>query len=42
MLHDMMLCDELFHTPSGVAFADFITRENQNSTCRTLSDSRVR
>src|SRR5947209_9343148 len=25
MLNDMMLCEELFHTPSGVAFADFIT-----------------
>ena len=25
MLNEMMLCEELFHTPSGVAFADFIT-----------------
>src|SRR2546423_2176741 len=25
MLNDMVLCEELFHTPSGVAFADFIT-----------------
>jgi hypothetical protein len=25
MLNAMMLCDELFHTSSGVAFADFIT-----------------
>jgi hypothetical protein len=25
MLNHMMLCEELFHTPSGVAFADFIT-----------------
>ena len=25
MLNDMMLCEELFHTPTGVAFADFIT-----------------
>jgi hypothetical protein len=25
MLNDMMLCEELFHTTSGVAFADFIT-----------------
>jgi hypothetical protein len=24
MLNDMMLCEELFHTPSGAAFADFI------------------
>jgi len=23
MLNDMVLCEELFHTPSGVAFADF-------------------
>ena len=32
MLHDMMLCDELFHTPSGVAFADFIT-DGHRETC---------
>ena len=25
MLNEMVLCEELFHTPSGVAFADFIT-----------------
>jgi hypothetical protein len=25
MLNDIMLCEELFHTTSGVAFADFIT-----------------
>ena len=25
MLDEMTLCEELFHTPSGVAFADFIT-----------------
>ena len=25
MLNEMMLCEELFHTPTGVAFADFIT-----------------
>jgi hypothetical protein len=25
MLNEMPLCEELFHTPSGVAFADFIT-----------------
>jgi hypothetical protein len=25
MLNDMMLCEELFHTPTGVACADFIT-----------------
>jgi hypothetical protein len=24
MLNEMVLCEELFHTPSGVAFADFI------------------
>jgi hypothetical protein len=24
MLNEMMLREELFHTPSGVAFADFI------------------
>jgi hypothetical protein len=23
MLNEMVLCEELFHTPSGVAFADF-------------------
>src|SRR6266576_7251078 len=25
MLKEMTLCEEVFHTPSGVAFADFIT-----------------
>jgi hypothetical protein len=25
MFNEMMLCEELFHTPSGVAFAEFIT-----------------
>jgi hypothetical protein len=25
MLNEMILCEELFHTPTGVAFADFIT-----------------
>src|SRR5947208_11174596 len=25
MLNEMVLCEELFHTPTGVAFADFIT-----------------
>jgi hypothetical protein len=25
MFNEMMLCEELFHTPTGVAFADFIT-----------------
>ena len=25
MLNEMVLCEELFHTPGGVAFADFIT-----------------
>jgi hypothetical protein len=25
MLNEMPLCEELFHTPSGVAVADFIT-----------------
>src|SRR4029078_12731019 len=25
MLNEMVLCEELFHSPSGVAFADFIT-----------------
>jgi hypothetical protein len=24
MLNEMMLCEELFHTPAGVAFADFV------------------
>jgi hypothetical protein len=24
MLNEMVLCEELFHSPSGVAFADFI------------------
>jgi hypothetical protein len=23
MLNEMVLCEELFHTPSGVAFADY-------------------
>lgn len=26
MLNEMVICEELFHTPSGVAFADFITQ----------------
>src|SRR5262245_51336356 len=25
MLNELMLCEELFHTPSGIAFADFVT-----------------
>src|SRR6188768_1726192 len=25
MLNEMVLCEELFHSPSGVAFAEFIT-----------------
>src|SRR2546430_7774375 len=25
MLNEMILCEKLFHTPTGVAFADFIT-----------------
>jgi hypothetical protein len=25
MFNEMILCEELFHTPSGIAFADFIT-----------------
>ena len=31
MLNDMMLCEELFHTPSGVAFADFITEGHRET-----------
>src|SRR4051812_44767083 len=31
MLNEMMLCEELFHTPSGVAFADFITEGNRET-----------
>jgi hypothetical protein len=25
MLEEMTLCEEVFHTPSGVAFVDFVT-----------------
>src|SRR6266498_3007063 len=41
MLNEMVLCEELFHTPSGVAFADFITeghRETWRSNTTTLHD----
>ena len=31
MLNHMMLCEELFHTPSGVVFADFITLGHQET-----------
>jgi hypothetical protein len=31
MLNDMVLCEELFHTPSGVAFADFITEGHRET-----------
>ncbi len=31
MLNDMMLCEELFHTPTGVAFADFITEGHRET-----------
>jgi hypothetical protein len=31
MLNEMMLCEELFHTPSGVAFADFITNGHRET-----------
>jgi hypothetical protein len=34
MLNEMVLCEELFHTPSGVAFADFIT-EGHRETARS-------
>jgi hypothetical protein len=31
MLSDMVLCEELFQTPSGVAFADFITEGHRET-----------
>ena len=31
MLNEMVLCEELFHTPSGVAFADFITEGHRET-----------
>src|SRR6476619_5890690 len=31
MLNDMVLCEELFHTPSDVAFADFITEGHRET-----------
>ncbi len=31
MLNKMVLCEELFHTPSGVAFADFITEGHRET-----------
>src|SRR5215212_5396020 len=31
MLNDMTVCEELFHTPSGVAFADFVTEGHRES-----------
>jgi hypothetical protein len=31
MLNDMVLCEELFHTPSGAAFADFITEGHRET-----------
>ena len=32
MLNEMILCEELFHTPTGAALADFITDEGCGST----------
>jgi hypothetical protein len=31
MLTEMMLCEELFHTPTGVAFADFVTEGHRET-----------
>src|SRR5262249_1433981 len=31
MLNEMVLCEELFYTPSGVAFADFITEGHRET-----------
>ena len=31
MLNEMVLCEELFHSPSGVAFADFITEGHRET-----------
>ena len=31
MLNKMMVCEELFHTASGVAFADFITEGHRET-----------
>jgi hypothetical protein len=31
MLNEMMLCEELFHTPTGVAFADFVTNGHRET-----------
>jgi hypothetical protein len=31
MLTEMMLCEELFHTPTGVAFADFVTDSHRET-----------
>src|SRR5690349_15032988 len=31
MLNEMVLCEELFHTPCGVAFADFITERHRET-----------
>ena len=31
MLTEMMLCEELFHTPTGVAFADFIAEGHRET-----------
>ena len=31
MLNEMVLCEELFHTPSDVAFADFITEGHRET-----------
>jgi hypothetical protein len=31
MRNEMVLCEELFHTPSGVAFADFITEGHRET-----------
>src|SRR6266516_2333191 len=31
MLNEMVLCEELFHTPNGVAFADFITEGHRET-----------
>ena len=31
MINEMMLCEELFHTPTGVAFADFITDRHRET-----------
>jgi len=36
MLNEMVLCEELFHTPSGVAFADFITEQRATEKQRDL------